>query len=48
VGGCPTFLYAYPGGILRKTSIGELDAKELAAETEALIEASRKRADTVR
>jgi hypothetical protein len=48
VGGCPTFLYAYPGGILRGTSIGELDAKELSAKVEALIRASKERADTVR
>ena len=48
VGGCPTFLYVYPGGILRDTTIGELDADELSAEVEALIDASRERADTVR
>ena len=28
VGGCPTFLYAYPGGILQSTSIGELDERQ--------------------
>lgn len=48
VGGCPTMLYAYPGGILRETSIGELDGQELTARVDALVEASAKRAATVR
>ena len=48
VGGCPTFLYAYPGGILRETTIGELSAKQLSDRVTALIDASRERADTVR
>jgi AhpC/TSA family len=48
VGGCPTFLYAYPGGILRDTSIGEIDADELSANVDGLIEASKERAATVR
>jgi thiol-disulfide isomerase/thioredoxin len=48
IGGCPTFIYAYPGGILHKTSIGELDGKALDAKVDELVEASRKRADTVR
>ena len=48
VGGCPSFLYAYPGGILRETSIGELSAKQLSARVGELIQASRERADTVR
>jgi hypothetical protein len=48
VGGCPSFLYAYPGGILRETSIGELSAKQLSARVEDLIQASGERADTVR
>jgi hypothetical protein len=48
VGGCPSFLYAYPGGILRETSIGELSAKQLSARVDDLIQASRERADTVR
>ena len=29
IGGCPTFLYAYPGGILQATTIGELDQRQL-------------------
>lgn len=48
VGGCPSFVYAFPGGILEKTSIGELDQEQLDAKVDALLEASRKRADTVR
>ena len=48
VGGCPTFLYAYPGGILRDTSIGELNERELQAKVAELIAASKERAATVR
>ena len=48
VGGCPTFLYAYPGGILQETSIGELNERELQARVAELIAASRERAATVR
>lgn len=44
VGGCPTFLYVYPGGILQETSIGELDAQQLAGKIEALIAESKQRA----
>jgi hypothetical protein len=48
VGGCPTTVYAYPGGILRQTSLGELSADELAKRVDELIAASEKRANTVR
>ena len=48
IGGCPSFLYAYPGGILRETSIGELSSEQLSKRVDALIAASRERADTVR
>jgi thiol-disulfide isomerase/thioredoxin len=44
VGGCPTFVYAYPGGILESTTIGELDQQQLSSRVEKLIEASRERA----
>jgi hypothetical protein len=44
IGGCPTFLYVYPGGILQGTSIGELDAAGLDGRIEKLITASRARA----
>lgn len=48
VGGCPTFLYAFPGGILRDTSIGELDREQLESRIERLIAASRERERTLR
>lgn len=48
VGGCPTLLYAYPGGILRETTLGELDSAQLSAEVDQLIAASRKRAASLR
>jgi hypothetical protein len=44
IGGCPTFLYVYPGGILQDTSIGELDAAELQAKIRKLVAASKARA----
>lgn len=48
VGGCPTFLYVYPGGILESTSLGELDDAELAKRVEDLIRASAARERTSR
>jgi hypothetical protein len=48
VGGCPTFLYAYPGGILQSTSLGELDASDLEKRVQELIDASAARARTNR
>jgi len=48
VGGCPTFLYAYPGGILSETSVGELSATELSERVQRLIRESRRRAATIR
>ena len=48
VGGCPTFLYAYPGGILGDTSVGELDEAELAGKVDDLVARSRARAATLR
>jgi thiol-disulfide isomerase/thioredoxin len=47
VGGCPTFLYAYPGGLPQSTSIGELDRRELGDRVEELIAASARRAETL-
>jgi hypothetical protein len=41
VGGCPTFAYVYPGGLLESASIGNLDAGQLAARIERLLRASR-------
>jgi hypothetical protein len=40
VGGCPTFVYAYPGGILRSASIGVLDQSQLSAKVKALLAAT--------
>jgi hypothetical protein len=48
VGGCPTFVYAYPGGIFQATSIGQLDDQQFFAKVDALIAASSQRAATVR
>ncbi len=46
IGGCPTFVYVYPGGIVQGTSIGEIDPAEISAKIDALIAGSAKRADT--
>jgi hypothetical protein len=43
VGGCPTFVYAYPGGILESASIGELTAAQLSAKTDDLLAATRRK-----
>jgi hypothetical protein len=48
VGGCPTFVYAYPGGIFQATSIGKLDDQQFFAKVNTLIAASKMRTDTVR
>jgi thiol-disulfide isomerase/thioredoxin len=48
VGGCPTFVYAYPGGILHATSIGQLDAPRFFAKVQDLIAASKRREGTLR
>jgi thiol-disulfide isomerase/thioredoxin len=48
VGGCPTFLYAFPGGILHATSVGELSADELSDRVQSLIEDSRERSEIER
>ncbi len=41
VGGCPTFAYVYPGGLLQSAGIGDLDASELSKRIERLLRASR-------
>jgi hypothetical protein len=43
VGVCPTFVYAYPGGILKSASIGELDARQLSARVDSLLAATRRK-----
>jgi hypothetical protein len=48
IGGCPTFVYAYPGGILQSTSIGELDDAQFSSRVERLIDASDRREQTLR
>jgi hypothetical protein len=48
VGGCPTFVYAYPGGILQATSIGQLNDQQFFAKVDTLIAASRQRDGTLR
>ena len=48
VGGCPTFVFAYPGGILHEVNIGELDAAALDQRVRELIRASRAKARTSR
>jgi thiol-disulfide isomerase/thioredoxin len=47
VGGCPTFVYAYPGGISQSTSIGKLDEAGLADNVEKLLQATRLREETL-
>jgi len=48
VGGCPTFVYAFPGGTVDATSIGELDDQKFFAKVDQLISASKQRAETLR
>jgi AhpC/TSA family len=47
IGGCPTFLYAYPGGILQTVSIGELEQAAFDRKVRELLAASsgRRRAE---
>ena len=48
VGGCPTFVYAYPGGILQHTSIGRLDDQRFFSNVDALLSATERRDATLR
>jgi thiol-disulfide isomerase/thioredoxin len=48
VGGCPTLVYAYPGGVFQATSIGRLDDRQFFTKVDDLIAASKQRAATVR
>lgn len=43
IGGCPTFLYVYPGGILQTVSIGELERAAFDRKVRQLLVASSKR-----
>ena len=40
IGGCPTFLYAFPGGTMQSTSVGELDVAELSERVDRLLAAT--------
>ncbi|MFL5908617.1 MAG: TlpA family protein disulfide reductase [Solirubrobacterales bacterium] len=48
VGGCPTFVYVYPGGILESTSIGQLDDRDFFSRVDRLIATSVRRDQTLR
>jgi thiol-disulfide isomerase/thioredoxin len=48
VGGCPTFVYAFPGGILQSTSIGELTDQEFSSRIDRLVRLSAARERTLR
>ncbi len=48
VGVCPTFVLAYPGGILHEAEIGDQNADQLEGLIEGLIAASRTRAEETR
>jgi hypothetical protein len=41
-------VYAYPGGILQHTSIGQLDDQRFFSNVDALIEATKRRDATLR
>jgi hypothetical protein len=42
VGGCPTFAYVYPGGVLQSASIGDLTATQLGARVGRLLRATHR------
>jgi hypothetical protein len=44
IGGCPTFVFAYPGGLLEHATIGELSEGELVSEVRRLLRATRAKA----
>jgi hypothetical protein len=44
IGGCPTFIYVYPGGIVQSTSIGQIDLNEMRGRIRTLIADSARRA----
>jgi len=48
VGGCPTFVYAYPGGLVESTSIGKLDDQRFFTRVDELIAASDRRDEMLR
>jgi cytochrome c biogenesis protein CcmG/thiol:disulfide interchange protein DsbE len=44
IGGCPTFIYVYPGGIVQGTSIGQIDLNQMSGRIRTLVADSVKRA----
>jgi thiol-disulfide isomerase/thioredoxin len=44
IGGCPTFVFAYPGGILERATIGQLGVGQLERRVNALLGATRHKA----
>lgn len=42
IGGCPTFAFAYPGGTLQGSAIGELSVGELSSRVDGLLTATGK------
>jgi hypothetical protein len=48
IGGCPTFIYVYPGGVLQSTSIGELSDSAFDARVNRLMASSNQRDQTLR
>lgn len=48
VGGCPTIVLAYPGGILYRAEIGNYEEAEIESLADDLLDASRQRAATSR
>jgi hypothetical protein len=47
IGGCPTFIYAFPGGILQSTSIGQLSDDQFSSHLDGLIAAANQRQETL-
>ena len=48
IGGCPTLVYAYPGGILESTGIGELGPGGLSRRVDSLLTATLRKQRTAR
>jgi hypothetical protein len=44
VGGCPTFVFAYPGGLLERATIGQLGVGQLEQRVKGLLRATRRKA----
>jgi thiol-disulfide isomerase/thioredoxin len=44
IGGCPTFVFAYPGGVLERATIGHLGVRQLERKVNALLAATRRKA----